>query len=79
MFNSNEAITIRYDLDEYIEDIINGLSDEEYQEIIDSIPNGCLSGILIPRKLNRIVKPKHIKRYLRYYIRKIMLNQQKEG
>lgn len=66
MFNSDEAITIRYDLDEYIEDIINGLSDEEYQEIIKSIPNGCLSGILIPKQL---------KKYMHHHIRKMMLNK----
>ena len=75
MFNSDEAITIRYDLDQYIEDIVNELSDEEYQEIIDSIPDGCLSGILIPRKLNRIVAPKHVKRYLHYHIRQMMLSK----
>lgn len=78
MFNSDEAITIRYDLDKYIEDIVNELSDEECQEVIDSIPDGCLSGILIPRKLNGIVKPKHIKRYLRYHIRKMMLSNLEE-
>ena len=66
MFNSNEAITIRYDLDKYIEDIVNELLDEECQEVIDSIGNGYL---------NRIVKPKHVKRYLHYHIRKMMLSK----
>ena len=70
MVDNNEEVVVRYDLDEYIENIINGLSDEELQEIIDSTHNGCLSGI---------VTPKLIKKHLRNSIREIMLNKQKEG
>lgn len=55
MIDNNKEIIIRYDLDEYIENIISRLSDEECQEMIDSINNGYLTGI---------VKPKHIKNYL---------------
>lgn len=54
---------IRFDLDEYIENIINGLSDEECQEIIDSVSNGYLTGIVTPR---------HIKNYLRNSMREMM-------
>ena len=69
MNDNNEAITIRYDLDEYIEDIVNGLSDEEYQEAIDFIGH---------EYFNRIIKPKHIKRYLRRHIRKMILSSLEE-
>ena len=64
MIDNNREIIIRYDLDEYIEDIVSGLSDEELQEIIDSTNNGYLSGI---------VKPEHIKNYLINAMRKMML------
>lgn len=64
MFDTNKEIIIRYDLDEYIENIVSGLSDEECQEIIDSVNNGYLSGI---------VKPEHIKNYLRNAMREMML------
>ena len=65
MVNNKETI-IRYDLDEYIENVISCLSDEEYQEIIDSVNNGCLSGIVTPQLL---------KKHLRNSIRKIMLER----
>jgi hypothetical protein len=64
MFDTNKEIVIRYDLDEYIENIVSGLSDEEYQEIINSTNNGYLSGV---------VKPEHIKNYLRNAMCKMML------
>lgn len=64
MFDTNKEIVIRYDLDEYIENIVSGLSDEEYQEIISSTNNGYLSGV---------VKPEHIKNYLRNAMREMML------
>ena len=70
MVDNNGKIVVRYDLDEYIDSIINELSDEELQEIIDSTNNGYLSGI---------VTPKLIKKHLRNSIREIMLNKQKEG
>lgn len=70
MVDNNGKIVVRYDLDEYIDSIINELSDEELQEIIDSTHNGCLSGI---------VTPKQIKKSLRNSMREIMLNKQKEG
>lgn len=64
MIDNNKEIIVRYDLDEYIENIINGMSDKEYQEIIDSVNNGYLNGI---------VTPEHIKKYLRNAMRKMML------
>lgn len=64
MFDTSKEIVIRYDLDEYIENIVSGLSDEECQEIIDSIKNGYLSGI---------VKPEHIKNYISNAMREMML------
>lgn len=64
MIDNNNEIIIRYDLDEYIENIISGLSDEECQEVIDSVNNGYLTGI---------IKPEHIKNYLRHSMREIML------
>jgi hypothetical protein len=64
MFDTSKEIVIRYDLDEYIENIVSGLSDEECQEIIDSINNGYLSGI---------VKPEHIKNYISNAMREMML------
>lgn len=64
MIDNNKEIIIRYDLDEYIENIINGLSDEECQKLIDSVNNGYLTGI---------VKPEHIKNYLRNSMREIMM------
>ena len=64
MIDNNKEIIIRYDLDEYIENMVSVLSDEECQEIIDSTNNGYLSGI---------VRPEHIKNYLRNAMREIML------
>ena len=64
MIDNDKEIIIRYNLDEYIENIVSELSDEEYQEIIDSTNNGYLSGI---------VKPEHIKNYLRNAMREMML------
>ena len=64
MIDNNKGTIIRYDLDEYIENIVSGLSDEECQKIIDSTNNGYLSGI---------VKPEHIKNYLRNAMRSMML------
>lgn len=64
MIDNNKEIIIRYDLDEYIESMVSVLSDEECQEIIDSTNNGYLSGI---------VKPEHIKNYLRNAMREMML------
>ena len=64
MMGDNKEIIIRYDLDGYIENIISGLSDEECQEIIDSVNNGYLTGT---------IKPEHIKNYLRDYMREMML------
>ena len=69
MIDNDKEIIIHYDLDEYIENIINGLSDEECQEIIDSVNNGYLSGI---------ITPKHIKKYLRNSMRETMLKSIKE-
>ena len=66
MFDTNEEIVVRYGLDEYIDSIINNISDEELQEIIDSTHRGYLSGI---------VTPKQIKNNLRNSMRKIMLNR----
>ena len=63
MIDNNKEIIIRFNLDEYIENIINGLSDEECQEIIDSVSNGYLTGIVTPR---------HIKNYLRNSMREMM-------
>lgn len=65
MPENNKEIIVRYDLDEYIDSIINKLSDEEVQEIIDSTHNGYLSGI---------VTPKLLKMHLRNSIREMMLN-----
>ena len=64
MFKIKKEIVLRYDLDEYIEKIVSELSDEEYQEIIDSVNNGYLSGV---------VKPEHIKKYLRNAIRETII------
>ena len=69
MIDNNSETIIRYNLDEYIENIISRLSDEELQEIIDSTGNGCLSGI---------VTPKMVKRHLRNSMYKIMSNSIKE-
>lgn len=69
MIDNNNEIIVRYDLDEYIEDIISGLSDEECQEIVDSTNNGYLTGI---------VKPEHIKNYLRNAMREMMLESIEE-
>ena len=69
MIDSNNKIIIRSDLDEYIENIVNGLSDEECQEVIDSVGNGYLSGI---------ITPKYVRKYLRNYMRKVMLGGIKE-
>lgn len=70
MVDNDKEIIVHYDLDEYIENIISCLSDEELQEIIDSIHNGYLSGI---------VTPQQIKKSLRIAMRDMMLNRQKEG
>ena len=64
MIDNDKETIVRWDLDEYIENIISELSDEECQEIIDSTNNGYLSGI---------VKPEHIKNYLRNSMREMML------
>lgn len=64
MIDNDKEIIIRYDLDEYIENIVSSLSDEEYQEIIDSTNNGYLTGI---------VKPEHLKNYLRNSMHEMML------
>jgi hypothetical protein len=70
MIDNNKETVIRFDLDEYIENIINGLSDEECQEIIDSVNNGYLSGIVAPR---------HIKNYLRNCMREMMTKDVKKN
>lgn len=64
MIDNNNEIIIRYDLYEYTENIINGLSDDECQEIIDSIDNGYFTGI---------IKPKHIKKFLCNIVHEMML------
>lgn len=68
MTDNDKEIIIRCDLDEYIEDIISGLSDEEYQEIIDSTSNGYLTGI---------ITPEHIKKHLRNSLLEVMLKNLK--
>ena len=68
--NNDKKIIVHYDLDEYVENIINGLSDEECQEVIDSVGNGYLSGI---------VTLQQIKKSFRIAMRDMMLNRQKEG
>lgn len=67
MIDNNKEVIIRYDLDEYIENIINGLSDEECQEVINSENNGYLAGV---------VKPEHIKKILRNSMREMMLGNE---
>lgn len=69
MIDNNNEIIIRYDLDEYIENTINGLSDEECQEAIDSVGNGYFNGI---------ITPEHVRKYLCNYMRKVMLKSIKE-
>lgn len=69
MIDNNKETVIRFDLDEYIENIINGLSDEECQEVIDSVGNGYFNGI---------ITPKYVRKYLRNYMRKVMLGDIKE-
>ena len=65
MNDNDKEIIIHYDLDEYIENIINGLSDEECQDIINSVNNGYFSGI---------VTPKHLKKILRNSMHEMILN-----
>ena len=69
MIDNNNKIIIRSDLDEYIANMVNRLSDEECQEVIDSVDNGYLSGI---------ITPKHVRKYLRNYMRKVMLGNIKQ-